>query len=94
MTGTINSDGTIGPVSGVPEKAQAAGQYHAKIFLVPKGQGVYTEQVCQKRQQGPIIYQTCQSQQKPLSDYTENNYNMKVIEVSSVREALAYFQSG
>jgi len=40
MTGTINSDGTIGPVGGVPEKAQAAGQYHAKIFLVPKGKGV------------------------------------------------------
>jgi uncharacterized protein len=24
MTGTINPDGTIGPVGGVPEKAQAA----------------------------------------------------------------------
>jgi len=93
MTGTINPDSTIGQVGGVPEKAQAAGQYGAKIFLVPSGQGVYSEQTCEKRQEGPIIYQTCRSEQKPLSDYTEKNYGMKVIEVKNVKEALEYFQS-
>jgi uncharacterized protein len=93
MTGTVNPDGTIGPVGGVPEKAMAAGQYGAKVFLVPPGQNVYTEQNCQKRQEGPVIYQSCQSQQKPLSDYTEKNYAMKVIEVKDIKEALAYFQS-
>ncbi len=93
MTGTINPDGTIGQVGGVPEKAVAAGQYGAKIFLVPAGQAVYNEQTCQKRQEGPFIYQTCRSQEKPLSDYTEKNYGMKVIEVKNIKDALAYFQS-
>ena len=93
MTGTINSDGTIGQVGGVPEKAQAAGQYGAKIFLVPMGQNAYYEQNCEKRQEGPFIYQTCKSQQKPLSDYTEKNYGMRVVEVKDVKEALAYIES-
>ena len=35
MTGTIQSDGTIGPIGAVLEKAQAAANYGAKIFLVP-----------------------------------------------------------
>lgn len=93
MTGTINPDGTIGPVGGVPEKAVAAGQYGAKIFLVPSGQAVYSEQTCEKRQEGPFIYQTCRSERKPLSEHSEKNYGMKVIEVKDIKEALAYFQS-
>lgn len=56
MTGTINADGTIGPVGGVPEKAVAAGQYGAKILLVPAGQAIYNEQTCEKSQEGPFIY--------------------------------------
>ena len=93
MTGTINPDGSIGPVGGVPEKAIAAGQYGAKIFLVPADQAIYNEQTCEKKQEGPFVYQTCRSQEKPLSDYTERNYGMKVIEVKNIKEALAYFQS-
>ncbi|AIF82433.1 archaeal serine protease [Candidatus Nitrososphaera evergladensis SR1] len=93
MTGTIEPDGTIGPVGGVPEKAIAAGQYGAKIFLVPSGQAVYNEQTCEKKQEGIFIYQTCRSQEKPLSDYTEKNYGMKVIEVKNIKDALTYFQS-
>ena len=93
MTGTINPDGTIGAVGGVPEKAIAAGQYGAKIFLVPADQAIYNEQTCEKKQEGPFVYQTCRSQEKPLSDYTERNYGMKVIEVKNIKEALAYFQS-
>jgi uncharacterized protein len=93
MTGTINPDGTIGPVGGVPEKAQAAGQFGAKLFLVPQGQAFYTQQTCQERNQGLIVYRTCQSEQKPLSEYTEKNFGMKVVEVKDVKEALSYFQS-
>ena len=93
MTGTINPDGTIGPVGGVPEKAIAAGQYGAKIFLVPPSQAFYNEQVCEKRQEGPFIYQTCRSEQKPLSEYTEKNFGMKIVEAENIKYALAYFQS-
>ena len=40
MTGTINPDGTVGPVGGVPEKAAAAAQAGVVRFLFPAGQEV------------------------------------------------------
>ncbi|MEA3204343.1 MAG: uncharacterized protein QOI63_2025, partial [Thermoplasmata archaeon] len=36
-TGTINPDGTIGPVGGVPAKAEGAAQAGIKTFLYPAG---------------------------------------------------------
>jgi uncharacterized protein len=39
MTGTIKSDGRVGPVGGVVEKAETAGKHGAEIFLVPYGTG-------------------------------------------------------
>lgn len=38
MTGTINEDNTVGPVGGIAQKAAAARDFGAKIFLVPQGQ--------------------------------------------------------
>lgn len=92
MTGTINPDGTIGPIGGVEQKAEAAGQYGAKIFLVPQGQSLYPAETCSENQQGPIVYRTCQSEMKPLTGITESKYGMKVEEVSNIRAALSYFQ--
>lgn len=37
MTGTINPDGTIGPVGGVPHKIQGAADHGATLVLVPAG---------------------------------------------------------
>ncbi|MGW6916022.1 S16 family serine protease [Kitasatospora sp. NPDC054939] len=37
-TGTIDADGRIGPVGGVPLKTQAAARDGATVFLVPKGE--------------------------------------------------------
>lgn len=41
MTGTINPDGTVGPVGGIPEKAAAAAQIGMTRFLYPAGQELY-----------------------------------------------------
>lgn len=38
MTGTVNLDGTVGPVGGIPEKAEAARDAGAGLFLFPHGQ--------------------------------------------------------
>jgi uncharacterized protein len=38
MTGTINPDGTIGPVGGIPHKLDGAAKAGKKIILVPIGQ--------------------------------------------------------
>ena len=93
MTGTISSDGTIGPIGGVLEKAQAAANYGARIFLVPSGQGVVEEQHCTQSTQGPFIYRSCSPQEISLSSIMESKYGMKVIEVENIHDVLKYFNS-
>jgi uncharacterized protein len=38
MTGTINPDGTIGPVGGIPHKIEGSAKKGKKLILVPSGQ--------------------------------------------------------
>nr|WP_290668595.1 S16 family serine protease [Ardenticatena sp.] len=38
MTGTINPDGTVGPVGGIPHKIEGAAEQGIKLVLVPAGQ--------------------------------------------------------
>ena len=38
MTGTINPDGTVGPVGGIPEKVAGAAEKGIKTVLIPVGQ--------------------------------------------------------
>ncbi|VVB74849.1 Archaeal Lon protease [Candidatus Tiddalikarchaeum anstoanum] len=66
MTGTVNPDGSVGPIGGVLEKAIAASEYGITIFLIPVGQG------------------------SEIGNYTFQN-NMRIIEVSTVREAYSIF---
>lgn len=43
LTGSINADGSIGPVDGIPVKAKAASEIGVKTLLVPQGQGLNKE---------------------------------------------------
>ncbi|MGB2756643.1 MAG: S16 family serine protease [Acidimicrobiia bacterium] len=43
MTGTINPDGTIGPVGGIPYKLDGVKKLKAKRFIVPIGQSIDTD---------------------------------------------------
>lgn len=43
VTGTINPDGSIGPVGGIVTKAEAARDAGASLFLVPEGQGTLAQ---------------------------------------------------
>jgi hypothetical protein len=38
MTGTINPDGTVGPVGGIPQKIDGAAKAGKKLVLIPAGQ--------------------------------------------------------
>ena len=93
MTGTIQDDGTIGEIGGAAEKADAAGKYGAKIFLVPQGQAIVEIQSCNEKTEGVFTYRSCTSQEEPLSPITEKQYGMKVVEVSNIEQALSYFNS-
>lgn len=93
ITGTINSDGSIGPVGEVTEKAKAARDVGATLFLVPLGQAVQTyyvpEQTCQKF--GFITY--CTTEYKPKRVDVSKEVGIEVKEVSNIKEALNYFFS-
>jgi uncharacterized protein len=92
LTGTIQSDGTIGPIGGVAEKAEAAGKYGAETFIVPKGQAVAMVQECEESQNGPFVYKSCKSEAKPLSPITEEKYKMSVVEATDLESVLDYFE--
>ncbi|MEM4445361.1 MAG: S16 family serine protease [Thermofilum sp.] len=91
VTGMISPDGTVGPVGGIYEKAQAAVSQGAKVFLVPPGQSIVTTYRPVVRRIGPFRVTTYEPQQINLSDYAERNWGLKVVEISTIEDALRYF---
>jgi len=91
VTGTINLDGSIGPVGGIIEKAQAAKDVGATVFLVPDGQSQQTnyrqERKCERM--GPITY--CTTNYYPEIVDVEEQVGIRIEEVSDISEALKYF---
>jgi uncharacterized protein len=94
ITGTINPDGSIGPVGGIEEKAKASKAAGIEIFLVPEGQGTqvtYTpKRECRKI--GPILY--CTTEYIINKVDVSQSVGIQVKEVSNIQEALKYFISG
>jgi uncharacterized protein len=90
ITGTINHDGSIGPVSEILSKAQAAKRTGAELFLVPLLQSrdaVYeTSQHCEKFGASEV----CTIEQVPKKISVNEEAGIRLYEVSSVREAIKY----
>jgi len=91
ITGTINPDASIGPVGGILEKATAAKDIGASLFIVPAGQATQTyyrqERTCEKI--GPITY--CSTEYVPETIDIEEQAGIAIEEVSNIGEALKYF---
>jgi len=92
-TGTIDSNGNIGPVGNIFEKALTSAQAGKKIFLVPKGQSiVYKYERVEKKYEPFPGFVFIQIEYKPvpvnLSEFFWENYKMKVMEVSNLKEAI------
>lgn len=91
ITGSINHDGSIGPVSGIFEKAKAAKDIGAELFVVP---------LLQSRD---IAYETtghcevfgntqiCTTETKLRKIDVQEEVNIEVQEAASVQEAMEYF---
>ncbi|AEC50948.1 ATP-dependent proteinase La [Pyrococcus sp. NA2] len=91
MTGMINPDGSIGPVGGILEKASAAHQAGAKIFLIPEGQRIQVVSETKSRQIGPITQITTTQRRVDVAKYAEERWGLKVIEVKDIYDAIYYF---
>lgn len=70
VTGTINPDGSIGPVGGIAEKARAAAGAGATLFLAPEGQG-------QVEVGGEVV---------PVGEYCEERLGITCREVGQLTE--------
>ena len=79
MTGMINPDGSIGPIGGIPQKIDAAHSVGATRFLIPAGQGTYTEL------EGWTLVR------KNVADYAMSKYGIQVVEVSEITQAIENF---
>ena len=90
ITGTINPDGTIGQVGGITEKASAAKEIGAVLFLVPREQSSETvynpKEYCRK----VGISQICSLRQMPQTINVSETAGIEVREVATVGDALSY----
>lgn len=91
ITGTINSDGSIGKVGAIYEKALAARENGAILFLVPAGQSTTDvtnrTRTCEMRGR----YQVCKVNYSTKNLNIGEELNMTVREVANIKEAYAYF---
>ena len=91
MTGMINPDGTIGPVGGILEKASAAHDVGAEVFLIPEGQRIQYVQETQKKEIGGIVEINTQTKKVDVVEYAKERWGLTVIEIKDIYDAVYYF---
>lgn len=94
ITGTINLDGSIGKVGSVLEKGEAVTSNNLSLFLIPNGQSIfqYYEPVKSERynDETRIISIKYILKEINLTKYFKDNYNLTIIEISNIQEAIKY----
>ena len=91
MTGTVESNGRIGPVGGITSKAEAAASAGASIFLVPSGQFEQTVFREVKRTILPgFAITTLEPEIVDLRDYAPERWGLRVVGVGHITEALRF----
>lgn len=78
ITGTITSDGFVGPVGGIYEKAKEASNIGIELFLIPDGEARQIVNIDGKIQTINII------------DYAWNEWDLKVVEVENIDDVLDF----
>ncbi|GAF39072.1 hypothetical protein FC83_GL002475 [Agrilactobacillus composti DSM 18527 = JCM 14202] len=84
-TGTIASDGTVGPIGGIDKKVVAAAKAGATIFFAPNDQLTKAER--QKTPNYQNNYQIAKSAAKRLGT------KMKIVPVQTLDDAIQYLQT-
>jgi len=91
ITGTINHDGSIGPVGQIIAKGRAAKENNATLYLVPVGQSsqIKYNEVKHCEKYGLVTF--CSTELKPEKVYVDDEVGIKVKEVETIKDALRYF---
>ncbi len=90
MTGMINPDGSIGPIGGIIQKIDAAYSVGATRFLIPKGQGTYTDIITETISENGWTQIITRQITRNVSEYALENYGMEVVEVEDINDVLLY----
>src|SRR3989344_785417 len=81
MSGTIQPDGSIGPVSSIFDKAKAAHEQGFKVFLIPKGQELQAFTVERVETPAPgFTFVRSSVQYRNITRYAAENWNLTVIQ--------------
>ncbi len=91
ITGYLKEDGTIGKVSGILAKAEAAKENGVKLFLVPLGQRIQTKIETKKQCEHGVFTAYCETKVIEENVDIQEEVGIDVIEVGSISEALKYF---
>lgn len=92
MTGTINEDGSFGEAGAIVEKAKAAKQNNATIFLVPSGFGTEITEYNEEKSCGTYNEnEYCEIKIKSKRTSLGKDIGIEIKEVKNVEEALKYF---
>jgi uncharacterized protein len=91
MTGMINPDGSIGPIGGIIQKIDAAYSVGATRFLIPSGQGTYTETITETTVKNGWTQIITRQVTRNVSDYALDNYGIEVVEAEDINDAILYF---
>ncbi|MDX1611015.1 MAG: S16 family serine protease [Candidatus Thermoplasmatota archaeon] len=85
-TGTVSPDGSVGPVGGILEKAEAAENAGADLFLVPEGQGTFTP----REVRGGLLVE---GEPVDVGETCRNEIGLECLEVGTI-EALVRYMTG
>ncbi|MBI4406608.1 hypothetical protein HY571_01715 [Candidatus Micrarchaeota archaeon] len=97
ITGSVNTDGAVGKVGGIVEKAHALRRQGVRLFLIPPGESitenvrVYNVEVCTEQQLSSGVLRNCHTERRleiSSSNVTAES-GISVAEVSSVADAYA-----
>ena len=93
ISGTVNPDGTIGKVGGLPYKVLAAAKKGAVLFLVPQDQTNVTVTIAEEDSPIPgfTIVRYKQEQVNLQQLISEQGYNIQVAEARTIEEAYRQF---
>lgn len=91
ITGSVNHDGSIGPVQGVLSKAIAAKEFGAKLLLVPLLQSREVIYESQKHCDTINGFEICTTEQIPRKSNVSEEAKIDVREVGTISDALKYF---
>jgi len=78
ITGTINDDGSIGPVGGVFEKVKEASSTGVKLFMIPSGEAIQTVRVDKEVKSINLL------------EHGPSEWGVKVVEVETIEDAIKF----